>query len=101
MMKKSDQIFKRMQDNFNNFVEICKNTQINRIKFPELYKAIMSNALYIVLMNIGMVFSRTIRGRNLRKNLNFEQKEKCKTFLLEIKKNIQRYTLQVQLPSSW
>jgi DUF2075 family protein len=46
-----------MEDNFINFVEIFSQVQKNLEKNPDLCKTIINNAIYIVLMNIGMVFS--------------------------------------------
>ncbi|MDR1991624.1 MAG: hypothetical protein LBP70_02755 [Mycoplasmataceae bacterium] len=93
--------FKRMEDNFINFVEIFSQVQKNLEKNPDLCKTIINNAIYIVLMNIGMVFSWTLRGKNLRKKLTSDENNKCKQFIEKIQRIIQSSKWNISLPSCW
>jgi hypothetical protein len=100
-MNKQDATFKRMSDNFINFMQIHNQTKKNLQIHPEICQTVLSNALYIVLMNIGMVFSWTCRGKKIRKNLNMKEKSKCEKFIENIKGVLKLTNSKIVLPNSW
>jgi hypothetical protein len=105
-MNKPNIAFHRLTDNFLNFKQICDELKekcdlMGRDdSYIKLCNVIVRNSLFIVLMNIGMVFSRTLRGKKIREELNENQIIKCKEFLHQIKKIFESNNFQIILPNS-
>jgi hypothetical protein len=100
-MHNASKVFKRMVDNFKNFEQICEKVMSNIKEYPILCEALINNAMYIVLMNVGMVFSYSWMGKKIRKNLDNIQIDECKEMLRSIQFFIQNNHLKIKMPSSW